>query len=215
MAGVVEHPDHRVGDLVEDVERQRHPQRRSAPACGWRATSAPARRGRCGGRVMIAKRDGERSPCAAPPRRLAPRSRDQQRLEQPREGRLADPAQRQAGQRDAELGRRQVGVEVRRPCGGRRGRGEPSPGRTSIWVGRTLTSANSAATKKPFANTRIAARNRPAPGAISIPCGGPARTRGSGARPMADRAGGRVRWLRSLQEEWYSGGSAVFTVKRV
>ena len=38
---------------------------------------------------------------------------DQQRLEQPREGRLADPAQGQARQRDAELARRQVGVEVR------------------------------------------------------------------------------------------------------
>ena len=38
---------------------------------------------------------------------------DQQRLEQARERRLADPAQGQARQRDAELRRRQVGVEVR------------------------------------------------------------------------------------------------------
>ena len=34
------------------------------------------------------------------------------RADDPGEGRLADPAQGQAGQGDAELGRREVGVEV-------------------------------------------------------------------------------------------------------
>ena len=76
-----------------------------------------------------------------------------QRLDDPGEGRLADPAEGQARQGDAELGRREVGVEVvehvprqlRRAAALRSRQG-------SSWVGRTLTSANSAATKKPFSS---------------------------------------------------------------
>ena len=45
-------------------------------------------------------------------RRRRSEDADQQRLEQAREGGLADPAQGQARQRDAELGGREVGVEV-------------------------------------------------------------------------------------------------------
>ncbi len=59
--------------------------------------------------------DGERDGQAhrVEHRRRRAEDADQQRLEEVRERRLADPAQRQARQRDAELGGRQVGVEVR------------------------------------------------------------------------------------------------------
>ena len=71
-----------------------------------------------------------------------------------RQRRLADPAQPQAGHRDAELRGRDVAVGVvERAPHGARAAVLPSAISWSMRVLRTVTSENSAATKNPLANT--------------------------------------------------------------
>ena len=74
------------------------------------------------------------------------------RLDRP----LDDEAQAEARQRDAELRGGEVGVEVVEQLAGDLGRPVPLPASSSIWLVRTLTSANSAATKNALASKRPA-----------------------------------------------------------
>src|SRR5688572_12904432 len=80
-------------------------------------------------------------------------SSSQGNLQKVRDSRLANPAERQRSQSDAELGRRNVGVQVIDP---RSVLARPSPAAAIVAMRdrRTPTSANSEATKNPLARTR-------------------------------------------------------------
>jgi hypothetical protein len=67
--------------------------------------------------------------------------------------RLAEDAERDAGERDAELAGGKVGVEVPRDVLGELRTAVPSSMAAVSWLSRTLTMANSAATKKAFSST--------------------------------------------------------------
>ena len=84
----------------------------------------------------------------------------EERCDQVGEGGLTDPAQSKTRQCDAELRRREIGIEI---LDGVLSSGRsPNPSRTSSCtrVDRTLTIANSAATKKAFRKTRRAAKSK-------------------------------------------------------
>ena len=84
----------------------------------------------------------------------AARRARQRRLDEVGEGRLADPAERQRGDGDAELGRGEVGIEVAEGSLQRAGIGRPASTSSVTRLRRTATRENSAATKKPLAKTR-------------------------------------------------------------
>ena len=77
------------------------------------------------------------------------------------ERRLADPAEAEAGHRDPELGRGDVAVGIGHRPAHRRAPRCPSAISWSMRVLRTVTIANSAATKKPLANTSARQQREP------------------------------------------------------
>jgi hypothetical protein len=75
-----------------------------------------------------------------------------------RERRFADPAQAQGGEGDTQLAGRQVGIELAVHGAQDVPRQPFLSAMASTRVERSLTMANSAATKKPLSSTRIRAK---------------------------------------------------------
>ena len=109
VGGVVEQPDRGKHRPVEDVERRRRPQRRAAR----QPDRDRLRHQLAEDDVEHAdggERGGERDRVEQGGRHAG--DTGDERLDQPGEGRFADPAEGDRGEGDAELGRRQIGVEV-------------------------------------------------------------------------------------------------------
>ena len=128
--------------------------------------------------------DGERERDAERVRAYGPKDR----LEQPGQRRLPDPAQRETGDGDAELAGRDVGVEVLDGVVEAAPAGRRCSAICSTRVRRSVTSANSDATKKPLRSTRSSRATNPPLVSSTKP---PLRTRaGPGERTTAPDGGG-------------------------
>ena len=140
----VEQPVQRIEDQIGQMERigdplrDRHPAARIASVFG---TCSP---------ITICSEENTRNPtrndvkCKA---RSGHAERDQHRLEQRRNGRLADPAEAERGHGDAELAAGEIGLDVAHhaaAAGARRS--GPAPTIALMRKPRLFTSANSAAT---------------------------------------------------------------------
>ena len=105
----VEQEDRRVHRPVEQVQRHRRPQRQQlrladGPGLGRQLADHDVQVGN--------QEERDREGGAVDDHRVGDTEGGEQRLDQVREGRLADPAQAQRGQGDAQLAGRQVGVEL-------------------------------------------------------------------------------------------------------